>query len=114
MKRITILLFVIIAINLQGRSQCTTKYVSQRIDSICKAKSITNCEVYYYTRNGGSDYISSVDHNKVIEGTFRLDDCFFIVNGGAYFDLSKLLNFTFDLKPDNPKKNRLIIHFQSF
>lgn len=114
MKKIITLLFVIVAINLQGRSQCATKFVSQRIDSICKAKSITNCEVYYYTRNGGSDYISFVDHKKITDGTFRLDDCFFIVNEDGYFDLSKLLNFTFDIKPDNPKKNRLIIHFQSF
>ena len=114
MKKIITLLFVIVALNLQGQNQCATTCISHRIDSICKAKGIPNCEVYFYTRNGGSDYISSVEHNKITEGTFRLDDCFFIVNKEGYFDLSKLLNFAFDIKPDNPKKNKLIIHFQSF
>lgn len=114
MKKIITLLFVIVTINLQGQNQCATKYVSQRIDSICKAKCITNCEVFYYTRNGGSDILSYIDHRILIDGTFRLDDCFFIVNDNFYFDLSKLLNFSFAIKPDNPKKNKLIIHFQSF
>lgn len=114
MKKIITILFVILAVNVQGQNHCATKCISERIDSICKAQGITMCEVYFYTRNGGSDYISRVDHDIITEGTFRLDDCFFIVNEGRYFDLTKLLNFIIDIKPENPKKNRLIIHFQSF
>ena len=114
MKKITIMVFVLfIAYNMYAQQKCETTCISNRIDSICKAYKIDYCEVYFY-RTSSYEPKTTISE-KQVEGKFKLDNCFLIVNSDTddyYFNLSKLITFHIHFKRWKSDSNYLILYFQ--
>jgi hypothetical protein len=104
MKKIFILLlFILIEFSVYSQCKCNTDCMSHRIDSLCKAKNVSYCEIFYNSNDG-----SSIKSSK---GIFKFDGCFLIVNE-RYFNLSKMISFSFNVDSVKPSNNRLYIVFQ--
>jgi len=90
--------------NTFSQQNCSTAVISQRIDSICRANDVKSCMVI-------PDIVMSGSKTN----NFRFDDCFFIVNGKYFYDLTKLKYFYIDknFRPIlRPGERVLVIYFQ--
>jgi len=93
MKKILfVLLFVIVQLNVYSQKKCPTECISSRIDSICKLKNVSDCEVYFYYLDRDTYKNNEIYSRSQDKGKFLLVDGFLVVND-VYYDLSKLVNF---------------------